>query len=214
MIKILEKNDSKISFQADMPFSLANAIRRSVNEIPILAIDELEITNNDSALYDEIIAHRVGLIPLKNENLKLKEDCNCEGKGCGKCMVKFKLSFTGPGTVYSDDLSPKGNNVYKMPIALLDKEQELAFVGIGRMGKGIKHSKFSPGLLYYRYSDDNGLETDEEHAKKLFDGSEKDEKKQITMFIESWGSITPREIFLQANEALIKNLKELSKSIK
>ena len=65
MIKINEKSDDKISFTTDINISLVNAIRRSVNEIPILAIDELEITKNDSALYDELIAHRAGLIPLK-----------------------------------------------------------------------------------------------------------------------------------------------------
>ena len=67
MIKIIKKSDDKIIFNTDMSISLLNALRRSVNEIPILAIDSLEISKNDSALYDEIIAHRVGLIPLKNE---------------------------------------------------------------------------------------------------------------------------------------------------
>ena len=57
---------------------LANAIRRSVAEIPVLAVDEVEIFKNDSALYDEMIAHRVGLIPLKTE------------KGMTKKMALFK----------------------------------------------------------------------------------------------------------------------------
>ena len=71
MIKLINKSNEKISLKTDMQISMANAIRRSVNYIPILAIDSLEITKNDSALYDEIIAHRVGLVPLTNENLKM-----------------------------------------------------------------------------------------------------------------------------------------------
>ncbi len=53
-----------------MAIELANALRRSVDEIPVLAINEVDIYKNDSALYDEIIAHRLGLIVLKNQKLK------------------------------------------------------------------------------------------------------------------------------------------------
>ena len=102
MIKITNKTENKLQFTSDIPIYLLNAIRRSVNYIPTLAVDTLEISKNDSALYDEIIAHRVGLVPLKNESLKLSEECDCKGKGCGKCSVKFKLQAKGPGTVYSN----------------------------------------------------------------------------------------------------------------
>ena len=73
-MKLIEKKDDCVVFQAEIEESLANAIRRSVNHIPILAISHLEVSKNDSALYDEIIAHRMGLIPLKNEKLKLLEE--------------------------------------------------------------------------------------------------------------------------------------------
>ena len=66
-IKDYDKKQGKLSFVTDMSISLANAIRRSVLEIPIMAIDEVEIVKNDSALYDEILAHRIGLIPLKTD---------------------------------------------------------------------------------------------------------------------------------------------------
>ena len=69
MINIIDynKEKNKISFKTDIEIDLANAIRRSVLEIPTMAIDEVEIIKNDSALYDEIIAHRIGLIPIKTE---------------------------------------------------------------------------------------------------------------------------------------------------
>jgi DNA-directed RNA polymerase subunit D len=214
MIKLINKTDEKISFTTDMSLSLANAIRRSVNYIPVLAVTDLEISKNDSALYDEIVAHRVGLIPLKNENLKLPKDCDCgKEEGCGKCSVKFKLSVTGPCTVYSTDLSPKGSVIYKMPIDILDKDQELEFVAIAKMGLGIEHAKFSPGLLYYRYSQDLENES-EESFRKFADSANKDGKNEITIFIESWGQIKAKEIFVEAVEVLNKELKELVKKIK
>jgi len=214
MIKIIDKTDEKISFKSDIPISMANAIRRSLNYVPIMAIESLEISKNDSALYDEIIAHRCGLIPLKNENLKLPKDCGCgKEEGCGKCSMKFKLSATGPCIVYSTELSPKGNVVYKMPITILEKEQELEFVAIAKMGIGIEHAKFSPGLLYYRYSEDLENESDESF-KKILEESKKKEDKEITVFIESWGQIKAKDIFTESIEALNKEIKEFEKQVK
>jgi DNA-directed RNA polymerase subunit D len=63
----IQKSKDKIIFKTDMNIPLANAIRRSANEIPILAINEVDIYKNDSVLYDEFLAHRIGLIPLKNQ---------------------------------------------------------------------------------------------------------------------------------------------------
>lgn len=215
MIKIINKTNEEISFKTDMGVSMANAIRRSANQIPILAVDSLEITKNDSALYDEIIAHRVGLIPLKNEDLKLPSECDCgKEEGCGKCSTKFKLIASGPATVYSTDLSPKTNVIYKMPITILDKDQELEFVAIAKMGTGIQHAKFSPGMIYYRYSEDLEKEGNDEEFKKMIEESKKSEDKEITFFIESWGQITPKDMFTQSIEILTKEMKELVKKVK
>jgi len=132
--------------------TLANAIRRSAAQISILAIENVEIHKNDSALYDEIIAHRLGLIPLKDtRKLVEPEKCSCNGKGCSKCQLKISLKAKGPATVYSGDLKGDMEVVYdKMPIVILDKDQALELVAFAQLGKGVKHTKFSPGLIYYR----------------------------------------------------------------
>lgn len=213
-MQLIKKTNNKIEIKTEIPIGLANAIRRSINYIPILAVDSLEINKNDSAFYDEIISHRVGLIPLKNEKLKLPEECDC-GKedGCGKCSIKLKISTSGPGAVYSDQLSPKDLIVYKMPITILEEGQELEFVAIAKMGLGIKHAKHSPGLMYYRYSEDLDKE-DNEQFKKLVEESRKKEEKELSIFVESWGQITPKEIFIGAVEALNKEIKEFVKKFK
>lgn len=214
MIKIISKSDDKISFTTDMPISLANAIRRSLNYIPLLAIDSLEISKNDSALYDEIIAQRMGLIPLANEKLKLPKECGCEKEqGCTKCSIKFKLGASGPCTVYSTDLSPKDSILYKMPITILDKDQELEFVAIARMGLGVEHAKFSPGMMSYRYSEDIENE-DDEKFRKLAEESSKGAKKELTASIESWGQIKAKDILPEAVKALNKEIAELVKEVK
>ncbi|MEK6840344.1 MAG: hypothetical protein AABX79_00095 [Nanoarchaeota archaeon] len=63
-MKLIEKSKDNVVFSAEIEESLANAIRRYVGQIPVVAVDEIEISMNDSPLYDETIAHRVGLIPL------------------------------------------------------------------------------------------------------------------------------------------------------
>ncbi|KAF7383466.1 hypothetical protein HZH66_012816 [Vespula vulgaris] len=46
--------------------SLANALRRILlSEVPTMAIEKVFILNNTSLIQDEVLAHRLGLIPLK-----------------------------------------------------------------------------------------------------------------------------------------------------
>jgi len=254
MIKIISKDKEKINFITDMPESLANAIRRASLEIPILAIDEVEFFKNDSALYDEIIAHRLGLIPLVTEkNYTEREKCTCKGKGCSKCSVDLKIKTKSEGMVYSKDLKGKAEVVYdKIPIVLLNKDQELELVARARLGKAIKHSKFSPGLMFYRnlaritidkncddckkcveacpqnvlkiekgkaevndiYKCDlceSCVETCKKHGK---DAIKIEKDNQLAFFIESWGQIDAKDIFVKAVGTLNNNLKELRKAVK
>jgi DNA-directed RNA polymerase subunit D len=134
----IEKSKDQVIFAAEMEETVANAIRRYIHQIPLIAVDELEISRNDSPLYDETIAHRVGLIPLKAK------------KGDGK--GKIKLSIKKEGTVYSGDM--KGIDIVydKIPITTLAKGQELDFSATVKVGTGSEHAKFSPGLMFYRNS--------------------------------------------------------------
>ena len=221
MIKLQEqgKDKLKLSFNTDMSTTLANAIRRSALEIPIMAIDEVEITKNDSALYDEMIAHRIGLVPIKTDKTT-KE-------------TKFKLKEIGPKTVYSSDIKPSVETDYKLPIVILDNEQELEMVAEARLGKGIDHIKYSPGLVYFRhnidpevldfvYVDENGkivYDDEELDLKKLSEEQKSKIKKvkdanELMFSIESWGQIPAKDIFLRAIEALDENLEELDKLVK
>ncbi len=134
-----------------------NAIRRYIiNRVPTLAIEEIEFVENGSALYDEILANRLGLIPLTTD-LKTfveKDKCRCKGAGCAKCEVKLTLNKTGPCTVYAKDLNCKDPGVKAvypdMPIVKLVEGQSLKFEAKAVLGNGKMHAKFSPGLAYYQ----------------------------------------------------------------
>ncbi len=152
-IEKIKESKEKISFIIrDSSYSFVNALRRSIFEIPVLAIDEVEFTKNDSALYDEILAHRLGLIPIKApKNFTEREECSCKGKGYLKCTASFKLKAKGPCTVYSKDLKSKGAEVVfkEMPLVILAKDQELELSTEATLGKGKIHAKFSPGIAWF-----------------------------------------------------------------
>ena len=90
--------------------SFANTLRRAmIGEVPTLAIEDVRIYDNTSALFDEMLAHRLGLIPIRTDSSAYvkKEECSCGGEGCAACTATFTMSVEGPGMVYSRDLIPR-----------------------------------------------------------------------------------------------------------
>ncbi len=158
-VRLLDKNkDGKITFLIkNTNVFFTNTLRRlMIEEVPVMAIEDVEIRDNGSALYDEMLALRLGLIPLKTDlkSYNLPADCKCKGKGCAKCTLKLTLSAKGPGMVYASDLKskdPKVKPVFpKMPIVELFKGQKIKLEATAILGKGIDHAKFTPGLFFYR----------------------------------------------------------------
>ena len=83
-IRVLEnsKEQGKISFiLKDSNPVYANTLRRiMIDEVPTMAIEDIEFVKNNSILYDEIIAHRLGLIPLKTDVTDTLSEYQKEGK--------------------------------------------------------------------------------------------------------------------------------------
>src|SRR3989338_9111589 len=137
---------------------LANALRRTViNEVPSMAIEDVEFRKNNSLLYDEMIAHRLGLIPLKTDlkSYNLPEECTCKGEGCAKCQAVATLKVKGPKMVLASELKFKDPAIKPafpdMPIVLLLKNQELELEATAVLGKGKVHSKWIPAHVHYKY---------------------------------------------------------------
>jgi len=238
-MKILNKKDNQITFSAEIDESLANAIRRYVDQIPILAVDEVEISKNDSPLYDETIAHRIGLIPLKMEKATNE-----------KSVEEITLVAKKEGVVYSEEMKGKVKLVYdKIPITVLKKGQELEILATARVGRGSQHSKFSPGLMFYRNL--IKIKVDKDCPKEIINACPKevfnleagktliiDENKcdmceacmemarkmgkncieltptgELVITVESFGQIDEKEIFKRAIKILKEDLEDVSKKI-
>jgi DNA-directed RNA polymerase subunit D len=123
-----------------------------------MAIEDVEFIKNNSVLYDEIIAHRLGLIPLKTDlkSYNLPNMCKCEGKGCARCQLKLTLKTTKTsGIVYSSELKSKDPAIKPVfddiPIASLLKGQALELEATAVLGKGKEHVKWKPAHVYYKY---------------------------------------------------------------
>jgi DNA-directed RNA polymerase subunit D len=158
-IKILGKKGDKLEFllEGSSP-AFANELRRiMVTEVPVLAVEFVNIVENTSALYDEMIAHRLGLIPLVFDPKKFNfvEDCKCGGKGCPLCQAVFALEKSGPATVYSGDMrssnkdvKPKDNG---FPVTELLDGQNIKLEAVAQLGTGKTHSKFQAANASYQY---------------------------------------------------------------
>ncbi len=163
-IEVLEKNETNLRVivkEADVP--LMNALRRiALAEVPSMAIDEVVMIENSSILQDEIVAHRLGLTPLKTdlETYNLPEDCECKSEfGCPQCRVTLTLdveSKEGTRTVYSAELVSENPDIVpvsdKIPLIKLAKGQKLKLEAYARLGKGKNHAKWQPvAVCAYKY---------------------------------------------------------------
>ena len=107
-IKVMNKTEDSITFVLKGVSNVAvNTLRRMIlEEVPVMAIEEVTFQKNSSALYDEIVAHRLGLIPLKTDldSYSLPQKCKCKGKGCAQCQLVLSLKATNPSTVYAEQI--------------------------------------------------------------------------------------------------------------
>lgn len=157
-IQILDKTDSEIKFLLEgVKPGFAGEMRRiMMTEIPTMAIEWVDFKKNDSALNDEIVANRLGQIPLTydKKSYNLPEDCKCEGKGCSRCQVEFILKKKGPCVVYSGDLKSTDKTVQpvfdKIPITELFEGQEIQFEAIAQLGVGKRHAKWQGAVVGYK----------------------------------------------------------------
>ncbi|MFQ6013424.1 MAG: DNA-directed RNA polymerase subunit D [Thermoplasmata archaeon] len=154
--------------------SFVNALRRTLMaDVPKMAIEEVEfhlgpIRGEDgkeyesvTPLFDEIIAHRLSLIPIPTdlEVFEPRGTCStCGGEGCPHCTVMFSLNKRGPGTVFSRDLLPVGDTKLAprdsdIPIVKLGDGQAMLIYATAVLGTGQDHAKWqaAQGAAYKFY---------------------------------------------------------------
>jgi DNA-directed RNA polymerase II subunit RPB3 len=189
------KKDSIQFLLKDCDFSLANALRRIIlAEIPTMAIDIVEVTENTSAINDEFLSHRLGLVPLLSQGAdkyKYTSECDCIGSRCVHCTVELKLNVKctqEQQEVTSNDLHVSaGIDASVRPIyagedtegqspillAKLRKGQEIDLVAFAKKGVGKEHAKWSPACAV-TYKNEPIVDLRQEPLEKLNDVQKKE----------------------------------------
>ena len=180
LIKNLPKENKLIFLIEGITYSFANTLRRTmVNSVSTLAIEEVEFKDNASILYDEMIAHRLGLLPLTTDlkSYNQKKDCKCEGAGCARCQVQMTIKIKKEGVVYASEIKsmdPGVKPVYpKTPIVKLLEGQELELLATAELGTGKEHMKWAPGLIFYKYMPKIKIIKQPENAKEIIEKAPK-----------------------------------------
>jgi len=224
-LNIIKKEERRIEFNVKgINDAGANAIRRSiVSKIPSLAIEDIVIYSNSSAMHDEILAHRLGLIPLKTD-LKMynfADICECEKGDCSLCAVYFELNAEGPKVVYSGDLVSSDPNVApvydNMPIVELLDGQKIMLKATARMGNSRWGMKIYNGLGARQdaYNRGEDISAEPGHAKWQagIASYEKKENGSYDFFVESYGQVDVKEMISRAFELIRDEIKDLESDL-
>ena len=203
-LKILEKSTDSVKIQLQgVSLAYANAIRRiALSEVPVMAIDEIVILENSSIIYDELLAHRLGLIPLKTDLSRyvLPKDCDCGNPlGCLKCSVSLVLDSGAKESVkeiLSGELISEDEAIipvrYDIPIVKVAPGQKVKLEAYARLGTGKEHAKWQAANVSI--------------LKRIKENTEND----YTLEIESTGALPAIEIFSKAVEILRNRLQEFT----
>ncbi len=150
-----------------------NALRRTlIADVPKMAIEDVEfhlgpIRAEDgkeyesvAPLFDEMIAHRLGLVPIPTDLglYNRRETCpSCHGEGCPSCTIIYSVNKRGPGVVTSADMEPIGDAKLRpkdpnIPIVQLAEGQAILIYATAVLGTGKDHAKWQPTHgVGYRY---------------------------------------------------------------
>lgn len=172
-IDIVEMTQTKAQFViTDTNPAFVNALRRTIiGDVPKMALDSVEFHlgpimdekgvayESVSPMFDEIVSHRLGLVPIPTDldAFNFRAKCTCKGEGCPSCTIMYSLNKKGPCTVYSGDLEPIGDQKLKIkddliPIVKLADDQALLIYATAELGTGKQHAKWQVAIgAGYRY---------------------------------------------------------------
>ncbi len=167
-------------------YGMANAIRRTaIGGVGCFAIDTVTFYENTSAIFDEYLAHRLGLVPILTPKDYDEKD-----------EIVFSLEAEGPATVYSKEMKSSDKSVKvanaDIPIIKLAEGQRLRVDGKAVLGTGSRSAKFQPGIVSYKTK--NG--------------------KDFEFYFESFGQMNANEIMRRALDIISSGLKDVHKELK
>ncbi|GIX89917.1 DNA-directed RNA polymerases I and III subunit RPAC1 [Caerostris extrusa] len=167
-IQIISVNELNKDIEFDMKGvgpPIANAIRRILlSEIPTMAIDKIELYNNTTVIPDEVLTHRIGLIPINVDARVFFSKSSDDDYATAEDTIQFELKVKcekAPSRAYADDNQTEklihekvmSGDLKFVPIGsqkeLYGQEIELKAFCYKNIGR--EHAKFSPvAIASYR----------------------------------------------------------------
>jgi len=245
-VKQIESGNRKASFLIKgIDSALINSVRRTIMvDVNKLAVDTLTIYENSSVMFDEMLAHRLGMVPFKTDLKSYKKGDK----------IKLLLEKDGPCTVYSKDIISTDPKIEaadkKIPLVKLEENQRIKLELEALMDSGSRHSKYQPAIVSFRQLPVISTEKDptganeiikssspgllEIKAKKVIvaDATAKNrfgdiekagkklglkleyEKNSYVLDLESDGSLTNEEILLESLKMLNEKTDEFRQAVK
>jgi len=166
-----------------------------------MAIEEVLIIENSSSMPNDVLVHRISLIPFISDIDRYvpTEECGCGKRlGCERCAVRFVLRTEAkdePITVYSGDMVPEEETTVKpvssrIPIVKLSPGQKIELELYVRVGRGRQHAKWQAAIATLYEPEAGGGE-------------------ERILYVESIGFLPPRRILVEVAKALEKKVAEL-----
>ena len=187
-IQVLSTDPKKISVRLKgVPLQYANALRRiCLNGVPVFAIDTVDVIENSSAMMDESIAHRLGMIPLKTELSRFNEPDSRVLLVLDSGNKETSETVTSADLLSQDEVVKPTSN--KISIAYLAPGQKIKVEAYARLGRGTEHAKWnSSNVSILTHTDKNN---------------------EYDLTVETTGALEPKEIVIAGVDELAKRLEE------
>lgn len=142
--KVHEDGNLKKYLFKGTSIAFINTLRRTMmKNVNCLAVDEVTIYENDSVIFDEMLANRLGLLPVKTDTKTYKKGDT----------VKLILEKEGPGIVTSKDIKCTDPKIEitdkKIYITKLGADQHIKIEMTAIMDDAEKHAKHQPSIVSY-----------------------------------------------------------------
>ena len=213
-IKKINKNSITVEISGT-DLSTVNRLRKTIiSDVKTIAIDTVEIEENSTLILDEVLSHRLGLIPIEilDESI-LNCTCDCSGENieCPTCQITFTLNMTctnGSGHLTTEHLKTSDkrikiyNDISNMMIVPIRSGQTLRLTAKTQKGSGRIHAKWSPVsvISFNEVGDIN----EGESSENIEESNILKPTKYIFTF-ETTGVLSPEKVFM-AGIALVPEL--------
>lgn len=200
-------NNNSIEVEIDgANLKSVNQLRRVIMaDVETISIDTVEIIENTTPIFDEVLAHQIGLIPLEIVDetvLNCSCDCNIsDTTECSICQIEYTLSLKctkGNTNILASYLKTNDKRIKindKVGTTILTKireDQVLKLIAKTQKGSGKIHAKWRP-VSVISFVEVGETVEDGDLINPTLDPSEA--PKYLFSF-ETTGQLRPEQVFL------------------